>query len=121
MEEIVEAIDSAFMHTAHDEHLASCNEKMDPDCGGSHWSPPKECYVKLNIDGVVFSSRACAFIGGVEVKAMLEGIHLAWNKGFQKLELECDNALLVEIILAGGAANSKLMELRLIHHMLIRS
>ncbi|MBA0845310.1 hypothetical protein Goarm_022182 [Gossypium armourianum] len=33
MEEIVEAIDSAFMHTAHDEHLASCNEKMDPDCG----------------------------------------------------------------------------------------
>ncbi|MBA0770378.1 hypothetical protein Gotri_019027, partial [Gossypium trilobum] len=36
-----------------------------------------------------------------------------------ELELECDNALLIEIILAGGAANSKLTELRLIHNMLI--
>ncbi|KAH1045567.1 hypothetical protein J1N35_036351 [Gossypium stocksii] len=46
---------------------------------------------------------------------MLEGLHLAWNKGFQKLELECDNALLIEIILASAAADSMLTELRLIH------
>ncbi|KAH1121943.1 hypothetical protein J1N35_005103 [Gossypium stocksii] len=68
---------------------------------GSHWSPPKEGYVKLNTDSVMFSSRACASIGGVtrdanglwqygfsmsigegtifqvEVRAMLEGLHLA--------------------------------------------
>ncbi|MBA0674282.1 hypothetical protein Goari_015888 [Gossypium aridum] len=37
---------------------------------------------------------------------MLEGLHLAWNKGFRKLELACDNALLVEIILAGGTTDS---------------
>ncbi|MBA0847280.1 hypothetical protein Goshw_015552, partial [Gossypium schwendimanii] len=71
-----------------------------------HWLPPREGYVKLNTDGVVFSSRACASIGGVEARAMLEGLHLAWNKGFRKLELECDNALLVEIILAGGTTDS---------------
>ncbi|MBA0855139.1 hypothetical protein Goshw_009665, partial [Gossypium schwendimanii] len=52
---------------------------------------------------------------------MLEGLHLAWNKGFWKLELECDDTLLIEIILAGGAVNSRLTELRLIHYMLIRS
>ncbi|MBA0613627.1 hypothetical protein Godav_014022, partial [Gossypium davidsonii] len=52
---------------------------------------------------------------------MLEGLRLAWNKGFWKLKLECDNTLLIEIILAGSAVNSRLTELRLIHYMLIRS
>lgn len=66
-----------------------------------HWSHPEEGYVKLNIDGVVFSSKNCASIEGVirdatgdwqcgfamtfgegsifqvEVRAMLEG--LAWH------------------------------------------
>ncbi|MBA0711538.1 hypothetical protein Golax_010706, partial [Gossypium laxum] len=51
---------------------------------------------------------------------MLEGLHLAWNKGFWKLELECDDTLLIEIILADGAVNSRLTELRLIHYMLIQ-
>ncbi|KAG8480229.1 hypothetical protein CXB51_024845 [Gossypium anomalum] len=110
---------------------------------GSHCSPPEEGYVKLNTDSVVFTSRVCASIGGVirdanglwqcgflisigegtifqvEERAMLKGLHLAWNKGFRKLELECDNALLIEIIIAGGAVNSRLTKLRLIHHMLI--
>ncbi|MBA0765874.1 hypothetical protein Gotri_014988 [Gossypium trilobum] len=43
----------------------------------------------------------------IEARVMLEGLHLAWNKGFWKLELECDNTLLIEIILAGGAVNSR--------------
>lgn len=50
----------------------------------------------------------------------LMGFALAWDKGFQKLDLECDNALLIEIILVGGAADSRQIELRLIHNMLIR-
>ncbi|MBA0762820.1 hypothetical protein Gotri_012384 [Gossypium trilobum] len=36
------------------------------------------------------------------------------------LKFECDNTLLIEIILASGVADSRLTELRLIHNMLIR-
>ncbi|KAK5825353.1 hypothetical protein PVK06_020177 [Gossypium arboreum] len=50
---------------------------------------------------------------------MLEGLHLAWDKGFLKLELECDNGLLVETILAEGATDSRMTELRLLHSMFI--
>ncbi|MBA0795705.1 hypothetical protein Gohar_006547 [Gossypium harknessii] len=56
----------------------------------------------------------------VEARAVLKGLHLAWDKGFQKLKFECDNTLLIEIILATCAADSRLTELRLIHNMLIR-
>lgn len=56
----------------------------------------------------------------VEAKAMLEGIQLAWDSGYRKVELECDNSLLVKSIIAGGAVVSKMMELRLLHGMLIR-
>lgn len=31
----------------------------------------------------------------VEVKAMFEGIRLVWDRGYKKVELECDNSLLV--------------------------
>lgn len=57
----------------------------------------------------------------VEERTMLEGLHLTWDKEFRKLELECDNGLLVETILAGGAADSRRTELRWLHSMLIRS
>ncbi|MBA0799638.1 hypothetical protein Gohar_010142 [Gossypium harknessii] len=40
-----------------------------------------------------------------EVRAILEGLNLAWGFGFRQLELECDNALVVGIILVGGAGN----------------
>ncbi|MBA0741516.1 hypothetical protein Gogos_014664 [Gossypium gossypioides] len=33
---------------------------------------------------------------------MLEGVFLAWDKGFQKVEVKCDTALLVELFLFGG-------------------
>ncbi|MFQ6644756.1 hypothetical protein Gotur_019649 [Gossypium turneri] len=50
----------------------------------------------------------------VEVRAVLEELYLSWNKGFRKLELECDNALLIEIILVGSFADSRMTEFRLI-------
>ncbi|MBA0857918.1 hypothetical protein Goshw_019003, partial [Gossypium schwendimanii] len=122
-----------------DSHFLRC----DYGVVGSHWSPTYEGYVKLNTNSVVFSSRAFASIGGVlryynglwlcgfsmligegtifqvEVRAMLEGLHLAWNKGFRKLKLKCDNALLVRLTLASGATDSRLKKLRPIHQMLI--
>ncbi|MBA0551353.1 hypothetical protein Golob_022241 [Gossypium lobatum] len=35
---------------------------------------------------------------GVEAKAMLEGLKLAWERGFRQVEVETDNALLLEIL-----------------------
>ncbi|MBA0621502.1 hypothetical protein Godav_007116 [Gossypium davidsonii] len=33
---------------------------------------------------------------------MLEGLFLTWDKGFREVEAECDNTLLVELLLYGG-------------------
>ncbi|MBA0555941.1 hypothetical protein Golob_026086, partial [Gossypium lobatum] len=43
-----------------------------------------------------------------------------WDKGFQKVEVECDNALLVELLLFDGGASSSLVELWLLHQALRR-
>lgn len=99
---------------------------------------------KINSDGIVSTSGQDASIGEVlrdsnanlfwgytisfskesifkvETKAMLEGLFIAWEKGFRKVEVECDNTLLVELILSYGRANSSLVELRLLHQLLCR-
>lgn len=54
----------------------------------------------------------------VEARAILECLNFARDKGFRQLEFECDNALLVETILDGGAADSNMTELRLIYRLL---
>ncbi|MFQ6660555.1 hypothetical protein Gotur_029032 [Gossypium turneri] len=54
-------------------------------------------------------------------RAILEALIIAWENGFRQLDLECDNALLVETLLAGGAANSRMVELRLIHQLLCQN
>ncbi|MBA0814285.1 hypothetical protein Gohar_020125 [Gossypium harknessii] len=46
----------------------------------------------------------------VETRAMVEGLFIAWEKGFKRIEVECDNALVIELLLAGGGANSSLVE-----------
>ncbi|KAG8474006.1 hypothetical protein CXB51_034077 [Gossypium anomalum] len=47
----------------------------------------------------------------IEAQAFLEGLHIAWEKGYIQLEVECNNALLVESLLAGSATDSNLAEL----------
>ncbi|KAH1091656.1 hypothetical protein J1N35_018913 [Gossypium stocksii] len=37
----------------------------------------------------------------VEAKVMIEGLKLAWARGFQQVEVESDNALLVDILQNG--------------------
>ncbi|MBA0806684.1 hypothetical protein Gohar_022547, partial [Gossypium harknessii] len=49
---------------------------------------------------------------------MLKILFLTWNKGFQKVEVECDNALLVELLLSGEGASGSLVELWLLHQVL---
>ncbi|MBA0809907.1 hypothetical protein Gohar_001934 [Gossypium harknessii] len=57
----------------------------------------------------------------IEIRAILEGLNLAWTFDFRQLELECDNTLVVKTILAGGAGTSMLSELRLISQLFCRN
>ncbi|KAH1115691.1 hypothetical protein J1N35_009069 [Gossypium stocksii] len=57
----------------------------------------------------------------IEARVILEGLRIAWEKGYRQLEIECDNALLVESVLTRNAANSNLVELRLINVYLKRN
>ncbi|MBA0848931.1 hypothetical protein Goshw_008843 [Gossypium schwendimanii] len=57
----------------------------------------------------------------IKVRALLKGLLISWRKGYRQLEVECDNALLVELILAGRAADSHLTEMCLIHHLVSRN
>ncbi|MBA0634562.1 hypothetical protein Godav_028878, partial [Gossypium davidsonii] len=106
---------------------------------------PKRGWVKLNTDGVVSTSTQSAAIGGVihddggswvcgysmtlgkdevfriEARSMLEGLRLAWDKGYRQVELESDNALLVELVLAGNSTASHIVELHAIHKILHRN
>ncbi|MBA0744342.1 hypothetical protein Gogos_006970, partial [Gossypium gossypioides] len=41
----------------------------------------------------------------IEARAILEGLRIAWEKGYRHLEIEHDNALLVESVLSGSAAS----------------
>ncbi|MBA0577279.1 hypothetical protein Golob_024417, partial [Gossypium lobatum] len=34
------------------------------------------------------------FVFKVEAKVMVEGLFIAWEKGFKRIEVECNNALL---------------------------
>ncbi|KAG8479054.1 hypothetical protein CXB51_029680 [Gossypium anomalum] len=57
----------------------------------------------------------------IEALAILEDLRIAWEKGYRQLEIECDNALLVESVLKGSAASSNLVELHLINVYLKRN
>ncbi|MBA0863938.1 hypothetical protein Goshw_027659, partial [Gossypium schwendimanii] len=52
-------------------------------------------------------------------KSYVEGLRVAWGKGLRQVEVKCDNAFLVESLLASGSVNSRMVELRLIHGSLI--
>ncbi|MBA0747415.1 hypothetical protein Gogos_004329 [Gossypium gossypioides] len=42
------------------------------------------------------------------------------GEGLRQVEVECDNTLLVESLLAGGSVNNRMVERRLIHGILNR-
>lgn len=114
--------------------------KMNPFNTKSHlltWTPLGKGRIKLNSNGAVSSDGSS--IGGVirdananwlwgyslsfgtesffkvEVRALLKGLNIAWNKGFRKVVVEYDNALLVDLIISDGGANSSLVEVCLLH------
>lgn len=57
----------------------------------------------------------------VEARAVLEGMKLAWDRGFKKIEVEYDNALLIELIQNGWTSMSNVDEIRGIHGWCLKS
>ncbi|KAK5772131.1 hypothetical protein PVK06_048402 [Gossypium arboreum] len=114
------------------EHSSSTRSLLNWSCPGRDW-------IKLNSNGAVSHNGSHASIGGVfqdynaewlcgymmllgkdvvfkiEARAMVERLFIAWEKGFRRIEVECDNVLLVKLLLAGDDANSNLVELRHLH------
>ncbi|MBA0696557.1 hypothetical protein Goari_003100, partial [Gossypium aridum] len=106
-------------------------------CGREeHLQAPYTKWVKINVDGSVLMSKLRAAIRGVirgpiggwmvgfkmvtdifqiEALAMLEGLKLTWSWGFQKLEIESDNALLIDTLCNGSTTVSNIAEVRMIH------
>ncbi|MBA0675994.1 hypothetical protein Goari_017504, partial [Gossypium aridum] len=57
----------------------------------------------------------------IEVITILEGLKLAWELGFRQLEVESDHALVVEMLLSRGVANSNMSELCLVDQLMCRN
>ncbi|PPR83631.1 hypothetical protein GOBAR_AA37080 [Gossypium barbadense] len=89
------------------------------------WHLPEIDWVKVNADGSMSRSNSKVSVGGamrgpiggwlvgfkmvigindifqIEARVILEGLKLAWNKGFKRVELESDNTMLIETIWSG--------------------
>ncbi|MBA0601366.1 hypothetical protein Gorai_004546 [Gossypium raimondii] len=74
---------------------------------------PERGWVKLNTDGVVSTSTQPAAIGGD-----IHDDRGSW--GSRQVELELDNALLVELMLVGNSIAGHIVELCAIHKILHR-
>lgn len=99
-------------------------KEFRPTSSIKQWTPLDTGWVKLNFDGTVPIDGNFAAIGGVlrdfnarwiygynmfmgtdsifkiEVRTMLEGLLLTWEKGYKQVQVESDNALLVNLLLA---------------------
>ncbi|CAI9112050.1 OLC1v1012421C1 [Oldenlandia corymbosa var. corymbosa] len=87
------------------------------------WSPPPAEWIKLNIDGALNTDIGWATAGGllrdctggwcggfsinigycsitgIEIWGLLQGLQLAWDKGYRKLEAKVDNKIVVRLVL----------------------
>ncbi|MBA0786559.1 hypothetical protein Gotri_026389 [Gossypium trilobum] len=89
------------------------------------WQLPDLRWVKVNVDGSVSTNgkwlTGFAMVTGmaevfqVEARAVVEGLKLAWMKGYKQVQINYDNALLIDTIRNGFASISNIREVQLIH------
>ncbi|KAA3474652.1 pyruvate kinase isozyme G, chloroplastic-like [Gossypium australe] len=120
-------------HSAKMSHLV-CSCKTE-----QRWHRPDSGWVKINVDVSVSNNNTKATIGGAardsngkwltsfnmvtgmdeifrtEAQAIVEGMKLAWLEGYKHVEINCDNAMLIDTISNGFASISNIVEVRLIH------
>ncbi|MBA0770169.1 hypothetical protein Gotri_018837 [Gossypium trilobum] len=86
------------------------------------WKLPEVLWAKVNVYGSVASHIPRAVIGKVvETRVVLEGLKLAWDRGFSQIELECDNSMLIELIRNGWVTVSNVDAIRGIHGWCLKS
>ncbi|MBA0570929.1 hypothetical protein Golob_004529, partial [Gossypium lobatum] len=51
----------------------------------------------------------------IEARTIVEGMKLAWLKGFKQVEINYDNAMLIDTICNGFASISNIAEVQIIH------
>ncbi|MBA0851062.1 hypothetical protein Goshw_012466 [Gossypium schwendimanii] len=91
-------------------HCSRCGARWESD------TEPSEGWVKVSSDGSVDTEAGISAIGGIlrndqEARAPLSaGIRLAWENGYRRVEVESDNALLINAICSGYAARNSLSE-----------
>ncbi|KAF7816000.1 hypothetical protein G2W53_029969 [Senna tora] len=93
------------------------------------WEPPDRDRVKCNVDGSFLDLTRTAVCGGVardasgnflfsfghrigtcdilwaELRGILDGLELLWNKGFRKVVIECDSKVALELVENGTTEN----------------
>ncbi|MBA0754345.1 hypothetical protein Gogos_022259, partial [Gossypium gossypioides] len=104
-----------------------------------YWQPPPVGWVKGNIIGSIPKHTSSAAVGGViqdhegnwlfgfgmrigrygifqtEARALYEGLVVAWHEGFRQIEVESDNAILIDVVSNRYVVGSNLSEVRLVH------
>ncbi|MBA0703993.1 hypothetical protein Golax_016283 [Gossypium laxum] len=110
------------------DHLA-CSSKIE-----QRWQRLDSGWFKINFDGSVSKNNTKAAIGGavqnsngewlmgfnmvtemdeifkIEAQTIVEGMKLAWLKGYKQVEINCDNAMLIDTIRNGFASISNIVE-----------
>ncbi|MBA0633570.1 hypothetical protein Godav_029630 [Gossypium davidsonii] len=67
------------------------------------WPRPKLRWLKINVNG--------------SMSMIVEGLKLVWSKGFKQVEVDCDNAMLIDTIQNGFALINNIEEVQLIHEL----
>ncbi|KAK5794618.1 hypothetical protein PVK06_035857 [Gossypium arboreum] len=107
----------------------ACSSKIE-----QRWQCPDSGWVKINVDGSVSTNNNKAAIGGavrnsygewltgfnmvtgideifkIEARVIVEGMKLAWLKGYKQVEINCDNVMLIDTICNGFASISNIAE-----------
>ncbi|KAF7833970.1 putative calcium-binding protein CML19 [Senna tora] len=89
------------------------------------WDPPNHDRVKCNVDGSYFDSTRTTACGGVardvssnflfsfchhigcceiiwaELRGIVDGLEMLWDKGFRKVLIECDSEVALELVSIG--------------------
>ncbi|MBA0874777.1 hypothetical protein Goshw_021955 [Gossypium schwendimanii] len=105
--------------------------QLNPLVSDTWWSPLEKGWIKHNTDEAMSYISNWASMGGmirdadarwlcwfsmavsketifrIEARAILEGLPIAWEKGFKQVKLECDNVFLAKALLAGRPASSR--------------
>lgn len=121
------------------------NSICNRDYTKGFYQPPPAGWVKINIDGSFTAQSSSAVVGGVfrdherewllgfvmkigrssvyqaKARAFYKGMIMASNEGFDKIEVESNNTIMIDIISNSYAIDNNFSEVRLIYTMFMEN